>query len=492
MKYPKRMGALVPLRLVILARSAAVTAIELLQGILAGVGEQPADEDVALSGEDPVLRSPLRIGEAGAATIGAAALVAARLWTLRGGDRQSVRVDVDAAAAAMRSSRYVRVESGDGPADEAASLADFRPRAARGGTGVFRTRDGRWIYLHRAFPHHRARICSVLECADEEADLASAVKGWDALALEEAIVGAGACAAMVRSAGEWRALEQAQAVAALPLLEVDKMAETPPLPLDAAARPLAGVRVLDLTRVLAGPTCARTLAEQGADVLRVGTRRLPEDDAMLRDTGHGKRSTALDLNDAREAARLRELVRGADVFSQGYRPGAMASLGFGLEDVLALRPGIVYVQLSAFSHRGPWAARRGFDSIVQAHSGIADEHAVDGVPGFAPANPLDYMTGYLAAFGVVVALIRRAREGGSYRVRLSLAQTGRWLARQPRVDATGVAPDLEPERLGSLMMTSDTPFGRLRHLAPIAQLSETPGRWDRPAVPLDHDPPEWW
>lgn len=469
-----------------------MTAVELLQGILASGGEPPAEDDVQFVGSDPVLPSPLRIGEAGAATIGAAALAAARLWTLRGGERQSVRVEVDAAAAAMRSSRYVRVESSEQPADEAESLADFRPRAARAGTGVFRTRDGRWMYLHRAFPHHRARICSVLACADEEADIAAAVKGWDALALEDAIVGAGACAAMVRSVNEWRALDQAQAVAALPLLEIEKLKETPPMPFDRAPRPLSGVRVLDLTRVLAGPTCARTLAEHGADVLRVGTTRLPDDDAMLRDTGHGKRSTALDLTDAPDAARLRALVRGADVFSEGYRPGAIASLGFGLEDVLTLRPGIVYVELSAFSHRGPWASRRGFDSIVQAHSGIADEHAMEGVPRFAPANPLDYMTGYLAAFGVVVALTRRAREGGSYRVRLSLAQTGRWLAGLSRVDATGVAPDLAPERLGSLMMTSDTPFGRLRHLAPIAQLSKTPGRWDHPAVPLANDPPEWW
>jgi crotonobetainyl-CoA:carnitine CoA-transferase CaiB-like acyl-CoA transferase len=192
-----------------------------------------------------------------------------------------------------------------------------------------------------------------------------------------------------------------------------------------------------------------------------------------------------------DAERLRELVRGADVFSQGYRPGAIAGLGFGLESVMALRPGIVYVQLSAFSHRGPWSGRRGFDSIVQAHSGIAEEHAKNGVPRFAPANPLDYMTGYLAAFGVMIALLRRCREGGSYRVRLSLAQTGRWLAGLPRVSCDGVATDLPAQRLEQLMITSETPFGRLRHLGPIAQLSETPGRWDRPSVPLDHDPPEW-
>ena len=397
----------------------------------------------------------------------------------------------------MRSGRYVRVESTNGPVEEdghfsgTGQFTDFRPRAARGGLGVFATRDGRWMYLHRAFAHHRQRICSVLECADDETDIAAAVKGWDGLPLEDAVVGAGACAAMVRSAPEWQTLEQARAVADLPLLEIDRIGDAPPQPLPFAPRPLGGIRVLDLTRVLAGPTCARTLAEHGADVLRVGTHRWPDDVAMMRDTGHGKRSTALDLTTAEDAARLRDLVQGADVFSQGYRPGAIAGLGFGFEDVASLRPGIVYLHLSAFSHRGPWANRRGFDSIVQAHSGIADEHAVDDVPRFAPANPLDYMTGYLAAFGVMVALARRAREGGSYRVRLSLAQTGRWLSGLPRLAFDGVAADLPAERLQALMMTSETPFGRLRHLAPVAQLGLTPGRWERPSVPLDHDPPEW-
>jgi crotonobetainyl-CoA:carnitine CoA-transferase CaiB-like acyl-CoA transferase len=458
----------------------------ILDGILTAVGEPLAGDNVELIGEDPVLPSPLRIGEAGAATIAAAGLAAARLWELRGGRPQTVRVEVDAAAAGMRGGRYLRVES-----EPIEGIAEFRPRSVLGRSGVFPTRDERWIYLHRTFPHHRERICSVLECADDDTDIAAAVKGWDAVTLEDAVVGAGACGAVVRSASEWRSLEQARAIDGLPLLEVDRVFDSPPVPLAFAGRPLSGVRVLDLTRVLAGPTSTRTLAEHGADVLRVGTPRVPDDVDMMRDTGHGKRSTALDLSLPDDNRRLRELVREADVFVQGYRPGAIARLGFGLEELATLRPGIVYVQLSAFGQRGPWAERRGFDTIVQAHSGIADEHAIDGMPRFAPANPLDYMTGYLAAFGAMVALARRAREGGSYRVRLSLAQTGRWLTALPRVNCEGVAADLPRERIEALSTTSDTPFGRLRHLAPIAHLGETPAHWERPSVPLDHDPPEW-
>jgi crotonobetainyl-CoA:carnitine CoA-transferase CaiB-like acyl-CoA transferase len=167
-----------------------------------------------------------------------------------------------------------------------------------------------------------------------------------------------------------------------------------------------------------------------------------------------------------------------------------------VEELVRLRPGIIYITLSAFSHEGPWRDRRGFDSVVQAVSGIYDEQAASmgGLPRSVGANVLDYATGYLAAFGAFVALGRRAREGGSYLVRVSLAQTGRWLASLPRVDveqAKALPNELPQDRLDQLFTTSETPFGRLRHFGPPAQLSETPARWDRPTVPLDHDRPEW-
>jgi hypothetical protein len=172
----------------------------------------------------------------------------------------------------------------------------------------------------------------------------------------------------------------------------------------------------------------------------------------------------------------------------------MDALGLSAGNVAQSRPGIIYVSISAFGHAGPWQARRGFDSVVQAVSGIADELAAGGRPRFTPANPLDYMTGYLAAFGVTVGLRRRARHGGSYHVRLSLAQTGRWLTSLPRLPREVYADrpaELSPQRMHELMTVTDTPFGRLRHLRPVAQMSVTPARWQRPSVPLDHDPPEW-
>ena len=457
--------------------------------LLAEVVERAGETDlgaeaVTFGGADPVLPTRFRLGEMGAATIAAAALAAAKLWQLRGGDTQAIHVEVDAAAAALRSSRYMR------PAIDAAPAG---PRRG-GGLGIYPTRDGRWMYFQRLFPHHRERLFRVLGCADDESAIARAVSDWEGLALEEAVVAAGATAGLVRTEAEWAQHPQGLALATLPLLEILRVGDAPAQALPAGTRPLAGVHVLDVTRVLAGPTCGRTLAEHGAEVLRIGTASLPDNEAMMQDTGHGKRSAALDLNSALGTATLRQLIRGADVFSQGYRPGSLAARGFSAEEIIALRPGIVHISISAFGHQGPWAERRGFDSVVQAASGLADASAHDGVPRFLPANPLDYATGYLAAFGAMVALARREHSGGSWLVRLSLAQTGRWLASLPRIDtaqAAASAGDLPAERLAELMTETDTPFGRLRHLKPAAQMAQTPPHWDLPTAPLAHDAPAW-
>jgi crotonobetainyl-CoA:carnitine CoA-transferase CaiB-like acyl-CoA transferase len=453
--------------------------------LLSLVGEDPGGSTIEFAGSDPALPTPFRVGEAGAAAIGASALMAARIWELRGGHAQHVRVAVDAAAAAMRSSRYLQRV----PAPERAQLAEGR------GLGFYLTRDGRWIYFQRLFAHHQARLVDVLKCRYEEDAITEAVARWEGQALEEAVVANGACAGLVRTREEWMAHEQAQAVASLPLLEVTRISSSEREPFGSGPRPLSDVRVLDVTRVLAGPTCGRTLAEHGAQVLRVGTDRFPDNEIMMMDTGHGKHSCVLDLTTDADRRRLRSLIGGADIFVQGYRPGAVGRLGFSPDDVARLRPGIIYVTLSAFSHEGPWQGRRGFDSVVQSVSGFADAMAREGRPRPIPANPLDYATGYLLAFGAMVALRRRAVEGGSFVVRASLAQTGQWLSELSPLDpliASTQQPDLSGSRLDSLMTSADTPFGRLRYLAPVAQLSDTPGRWDLPTRPLDHDSPEWW
>jgi crotonobetainyl-CoA:carnitine CoA-transferase CaiB-like acyl-CoA transferase len=263
--------------------------------------------------------------------------------------------------------------------------------------------------------------------------------------------------------------------------------------------PLFGVRVLDLTRVLAGPTCARTLAEHGADVLKITAAHLPNIGYQEFDTGHGKLSAHLDLRQPKDLEILKGLVRETDVFSQGYRPGTLGGRGLSPEELAALRPGLVYVSLCAFSHVGPWASRRGFDTVVQNVSGITTRQGelfpgAEPGPQFYPVSAIDYLTGYLMAFGAMVALGRRAREGGSWLVRISLAQTGHWLVSRgqvPEAALTGVPKEFRPEELAHWSTTSDTPAGRLGHLKPVVQLSETPPHWARPSVPLGYNEPVW-
>jgi crotonobetainyl-CoA:carnitine CoA-transferase CaiB-like acyl-CoA transferase len=460
-----------------------------LRTILPVAGVQP---DLARSveitgGADPILPTSFRIGEVGAAALAAVGVAVSELWALRTGRRQQIGVDARRATASLRSGHYLQLDGAAMPTDRNTIM------------GVYPARDGRWSYLHCNFPNHRAAALDVLGVPEDREAVRRAVAGWDALALEEAIIAAKGAGGMVRSMEEWARHPQAAAIASLPLLEIVKIGDSAPEALPDGDRPLSGVRVLDLTRVLAGPTGARTLAEHGADVLKITAAHLPNLGYQEYDTGHGKLSTYLDLREPKDVETLRGLVRETDVFSQGYRPGTLAARGFSPETLAGLRPGIVVVSLCAFGHVGPWASRRGFDTVVQTVSGITQRqgHLFPGAepgPQFYPASAIDYTTGYLMAFGALAALARRTREGGSWLVRISLAQTGRFIVGRgevPESRLANVPKEFSPEEIARWSTTSDTPAGRLRHLAPVVQLSETPARWARPSVPLGYHEPAW-
>ena len=436
---------------------------------------------LSVTGVEPVLPSSFRVDAAAVASIGAAGLAAAAIWQQRTGRAQEVTVDSRHAAAEFRSERYLRVA-------ETPPKDPWDPIA-----GAYPTQHG-WVRLHTNFPHHRDGILQLLGCENTKAAVAAALLGWDAEAFETAAFLAGMCASAYRSFAQWDAHPQGQVLAVIPPLVIERIGDAPARPFTPAPdRPLSGVRVLELARVIAGPIAGRTLAAHGADVLNVSSARLPNLPSLVADTGRGKRACDIDLASDSGRATLRGLVEGADIFLQSYRPGALAAHGFSPTDLAALRPGIVVATLSAYGEIGPWAGKRGFDSLVQTATGF--NHAEAAAAGVAapkplPCQALDHASGYLLALGAMAARLRQAREGGSWHVSVALATTGHWLRTLGRIDGLGVA-DPGFADIANLLETSTGGFGVTQAVRHAALLSETPARWARGASMLGADAAVW-
>lgn len=444
-------------------------------------GPTDALERATIRGQDPVLPSIFRVGTAAAASAAATGLAASELWRAHTGKTQTVTVDTRAASIAFRSERYLRIDDGPPPAswDELA--------------GYYQTADNNWLQLHTNFPHHRQGFLDLLKCEPTRDAIQNALNNWQGDSFEDAAAERGLPAGLLRSTAQWQSHPHAAELATLPLFEIERIGDAPPEPLPAKTRPLEGTRVLDLTRIIAGPVCGRELASHGATVMRISAEHLPSIPLCVIESGRGKLASFVDLRDDTGKRQLESLVREAGIFVQGYRPGAIANHGFSPEDLARLRPGIVCVSLSAYGHRGPWSDRRGFDSLVQTVSGIA--HAggqaagIDG-PKPLPCQALDHASGFLAAFGAMIALRRRVLQGGSWHVRLSLAQTGRWIESLGRIQALD-HPDPSAEDVADLLQNCDSPFGKLTYVDSPVGLSETPPHWRLPSVPLGTHPPEW-
>ena len=394
----------------------------LLREVLPALG---LDEGYAAAHLDLVagsaLPAALAVNTLACGSVAAAGLAGA---ALRG--RERVHIDPRQVSVAFRNDQLQTVDGEREPG--------FAPLS-----GYFEARDG-WVRTHANYPHHRARLLRALALPDDATrdDAAVVIAGFGAQELEDLVTADHGLAVRVRDVAEWMASDQAKAVAAHDLLSVrsagdaaDALSPTS----GAAAREPARPRVLDLTRVLAGPVATRTLAHLGCDVLRVDSPHLSELEALHLDTDAGKRSTLMDLHDEHARHRLHELLAQADVLVTGYRPGALAAYGLDADRLAEQHPHLVCATLSAWTPSGPWGRRRGFDSIVQAATGIALIESRDGVtPGALPAQALDHATGYLLAAGVLTALRRRATEGGTWRVEAHLARTAHWLLQTDALD----------------------------------------------------------
>lgn len=464
-----------------MTRVSRVTTMRALESLEASVAESGLGDGLDFAAQAVGIDTPLRIAEAAGAALVASAEVAGRIGVMRGHEPSRVAVASRHAEASLVS--FALLGFGD---PEHAPPARIAPEQRTAAAGFYRCADDRWIYLHPGFPHNTAGLLKLFDAPDDRDAVARRAQEQRAQAWEDAIGDAGLCGAMVRSPAEWDADIAGQQLATRPVVEIVQVGDSPPEPFpEDHAHPLNGTRVLDLTRVLAGPTCARTLAAFGADVLRIGSDDLPVVPLFTIDTGLGKRSAHLDLK-ADGRRKLQRLVKQTDVFSQGFRTGAMERLGLGVADVVAARPGAVYVSINCYGHETEWRQRPGWEQLAQTVTGMAHiqgEHTGADRPVLLAAAANDYTTGYLAALGALVALKRRAEHGGSYWVRVSLARTAVWI-RELGLRRTVNARPIGSDEVAALSTTIDTEWGPLTHLRHPATLSNHEVGWDQPPVSL--------
>ena len=437
-----------------------------------------------VSGAPGHLPSRLPVEDMAIACTGAALLAVAVLHAERGGDCGSrgsptARLDLGHVAAAFRSEAYLRV-NGEQAGPGFAPLSRF-----------WRATDG-WVRTHGNYPWHREALLRALGCSGDPESVAAAVAALSARDVEDLVVGTGGVAAAVRAEGSWRAEPPGQAVAATRLVEGMSMAGAPPRWRPAGALPASGIRVLDLTRVIAGPVATRYLGALGADVLRLDAPDRPELAQHAYDGLPGKRSALLDFGTADGNARLHDLLSGADVLVHGYRPHALERFGLSPELLAGRHPGLVVVSLSAWGSRGPWGERRGFDSIVQAASGIALAESADGErPGALPCQLLDHGTGYLCAAAALQALARQLVHGGTEFRELCLARSAHWLLGLPRDTSPGSSSAAAGDSDPAWLTTLDSAEGPVTTVRPPGRLDDEALAWPRSLSRYGGDQPAW-
>jgi len=454
------------------------------------------DSDIEISGDDPVFYGPFHLAEGAAVTQALIGSKIDQIWREQGHSAQQVKVDVRHAAASLNSAQFLSVPQ-----------MPVRDTLGENLRRIYKCADGRYFQLHSNFgdTHVLAAELGVSTHASVK-EIANVMLRRNSFEFEDLLVEKNMTGGVVRTTEEWAAHEQGRILSGKPVVEITKIGDSPPEPIKSGSRPLSNSRVLDLTRVLAGPTCARSLAEHGAEVLHVASPHLPTVEVFEMDTGHGKRQIHIDLNDSSQADILKNLAKTADVFNQGFRKGALDKRGFGADDMAKLRPGVIYVSENCYGHEGPWAHRPGYEQYSQIISGLADLQGklapsepnsdARAALGDDPQAPRlvggavnDYTTAYFAAYGVLEALRRRAIEGGSWHVQVSLTQTAMWFQNLGLIE--GVTPDTRLGDISEFLETHETPYGEMTHLAPALQMSQTQPYWAFGSRPLGSDFPEW-
>ncbi len=468
------------------------------------IGGRPGDcgGSVTFTGKEPILRSHFRIGASMALPAMAAGVGAAAIWKERTGQGQDLKVD-------LRESIYnvnpliglvQRMDQKAGnlaPDDPIPKNFTFMP-TVNGlnyqaplmlghplSFAIFETKDGRFVTPTGAYPHLYHGFLNVVGAPPNTESMAKVIKRWNAAELDEAVADAGYVLGLHRTAEEWARHPEGEYLARTPLIDIQKIGDADPRPYDPDPKqPLSGIKALSLTHVIAGSCAARTLAEYGANVLHVARDQAVEHDFFVQDVNVGMRSTFLNLKSPEQNKILAQLLPESDVFIEGFRGGSIEKLGFGVEEVAKQRPGVIYLSLRCYGWDGPWKNRAGFDMEGLTVTGFTMAEGGGERPQFPPTRVMnDYIAGYLGAAGIIAALRRQAKEGGSYHVRVSLSRAAMWYASLGTFPSTDFMPTdpaqrmIEPETIKRA-----TCYGEIHRLGPQVKLSKTPGRWREPLV----------
>src|SRR5882757_1361733 len=466
-----------------------------LAALLADLGMSPADTGgtIRFLGADPVVPSPLRLGGAAAIALAAKSAAVAKLWQLRGGPGQDIGVDLRTAPHRLCPfyDRKWELLNGYPPV----ATANVSPAF---GFPFYRTADDRWVMPLNPYPKIKVAAQKLLGTPDDFDAVTRAIARWKARDLEEAGAAAGVVAPMVRTTEELLAEPHYRDVlAGLPVIEITKIADSEPEPLGPADdQPLSGFRALGMGHVIAGAGAGRALALHGADVLNLWRPGELEHDNTYATANVGLRSATIDPYDADGARRIRGLLKDADVFFANRRPGYLDRIGLSAEAAAAARPGIIHATASLNGRHGPWADRVGFDQTAGCLVGMMHLEGGGHEPALPPILVVnDYIVSWLMAAGVVEALARRAAEGGSYRVHVSLTRVALWILgmgvfdRQYAVETAGRGEQhayLDPETF-----TAQTPLGHYQGVTEQVAMSRTPGRYRTVLVPRGSSPAQW-
>jgi crotonobetainyl-CoA:carnitine CoA-transferase CaiB-like acyl-CoA transferase len=460
-----------------------------------GLDRRDIGGKLTFAGLDPLRPTVLKTGACSATIAAAGAVASAILWRMRGGEAQDIHVDLRKAYTYQSPWQDVLKDCTKINGNSVMVLPSYIPGSL---FHFLPTRDNRFVMVLPAYPSQQIKTYQLFRCGLVYDQMARVARQWDAADLEAAGQDAALPISMIRSQEEFQASDHWQYHASTPLIQIEKIGESAPEPLPLSSRPLSGVRALGMTHVVAGPVVLRQLAAAGADCLNLNMPDFTENRNFYLQSDAGVRQAILDARQAENRKRVYALVRDADVFVENLRPQLAAQEGYAAEDVAQVRPGIICARIKLNTVTGPWANWVGFDLSAGAFTGV---YAAEGsmeqpqLPGGVNVV-VDFLCGMLTAAAVQAALIRRAKEGGSYRITVTLAQVTTFemslglndKAQLLNIDALGPEHRIQQPNL----VTHMTPYGELTRLGSQVEMSKTPEFWTDPIlVPMGSSRPEW-